>query len=227
MDVCHRVNTDKLLKLDPPPVFKFFRQNIVEQICYFIYQEIQPNQEYELWLDILFKHTPSKYCETLYKAKCSQTELLHYISIKLALKITILQNSKVIKVCPTVPCSLHEKHSKKCSLMTVMYNSYLTHIHNCYEKYIFIFQKGKNHGLYLLKNEPDFPILSTNIQPKPLDEIETIFMEKYNIPKFSLLNQLSTDPLKNQDVSVEIFAADSLFTGNVDNIHHLGNFLFF
>ena len=171
MDVCHLVNTDKLLKLDPPPVFKFFRQNIVEQICYFIYQEIQPNQEYELWLDILFKHTPSKYCETLYKAKCSQTELLHYISIKLALKITILQNSKVIKVCPTVPCSLHEKHSKKCSLMTIMYNSYLTHIHNCYEKYIFIFQKGKSFSISSGITYP--PVFSSSISENASNGIIT------------------------------------------------------
>ena len=58
--------------------------------------------------------------------------------------------------------------------------------------------------MYLLKTEPDFPILSTNIQPKSLDEIEKLFMEKYNIPKFSLLNQLKTDPLENRDVAVDM-----------------------
>ena len=227
MDVCQQVKTDNLVKLVPPPCFKFFRQNILEQICYFLYQEIQPNHEYDLWMDLLFKHTPAKYTETLYKANCSQSQLLNYISIKLNVKITILQNSRVIKVCPTVPCSLNEKHSNKCSLMTVLYNSYYTHIHNCYEKYIFIFQKGKKHGLYLLNTEPDFPILSTNIQPKSLDEIENLFVEKYNVPKFSFLNKLKSDPLENQDTYVEIYAADSLFTGNVDNIHRIGNFIYY
>ena len=52
-------------------------------------------------------------------------------------------------------------------------------------------------------------------------------MEKYNVPKFSFLNKLKSDPLENQDTYVEIYAADSLFTGNVDNIHRIGNFIYY
>ena len=223
MEVCQGLDLKDFPHLDIPPVTKLFRQKNLEQVCYFIYQQLEPNLNYEVWFDSLFRHTPSKYCETLYNTKLSLPELLNYISSKLHLKITILQRSLVRSVCPSVPCSLQAKHSGKCQVMSVFYTSCYSNFLKCEKSYTFILCKaGSISGLYLVKSTLDFPIITSTLPTKSLNEVEHLLAEKFSVPKFSILESFYCNPLEHVPMTVNLCVADSLFTGSTENIQCLG-----
>ena len=86
---------------------------------------------------------------------------------------------------------------------------------------------GKYGGIFYLKGSPFFKILYSTRKPVPIKNVEDTLSNQYNVPHFSLLNNLvpspELDPLEAVQVHIRVFAPDSLFDGSSDNLHCIGN----
>lgn len=197
------MNTNSFRKLENPPCLKFYRKVLIDQICYFLYQEKQPAIQYENWLNNLIAYTPVKNGGCYFYTKWTIHQILHYVCINLGVRITILNKD-----------------------FGIYFSSYFTHLANLAPQYVFIQEAvhiGTMNGLYLSKEKILSPITSSVGPTQSLAAVEKILNEQYNTTAISLLNNHQEDPLKNVNTHVLILAADSMFTDDIQHLHCIGN----
>ena len=197
------LNTPSFQKLASPPILKFYKKKIIDILCFFLFQEKQPQEQYEAWLNNLINYTPVKNSGRYYYTNWTLHKLLNYISITLNVRITIFKNTDKIGI---------------------FFSSYFTHLNHSSLQYVFIQQeKGKQDGLYLLKEKPFFPFIHSTTETYPLQHAEQLLRERYNIAEISLLPNIQADPLQHIDSHVILLAADSMFTQEIQHLHCIGN----
>jgi len=196
------LNTTNFQKLASPPILKFYDKKIIDILCFFLYQEKQPHEQYEPWLNNLINYTPVKNSGRYYHTNWTIHKLLNYVCLTLNVRVTIL---------------------KKNDQIGIYFSSYFTHLNNSSPQYVFIHQKGRQSGLYLLKEKPFFPFIHSSVETQPLTQVEQLLKERYNITEISLLPNSQTDPLQHIDSHVILLAADSMFTQEIQHLHCIGN----
>ena len=213
-------------KLNSPVQKKLYCRDAVniENILYFLYQQENGVQSYEDWFYTLMEIVPTTDRTRAYYSKWSNNKLLNYIALKKHIKITVINQQR----CSTSKEGYHARHmNKKCFINVCVFNSYITCLNPVYTQYTFVTKKGKYGGIFYLKGSPFFKILYSTRKPVPIKNVEDTLSNQYNVPHFSLLNNLvpspELDPLEAVQVHIRVFAPDSLFDGSSDNLHCIGN----
>jgi hypothetical protein len=196
------LNTTSFQKLASPPIFKFFKKNIIDILLYFLYQEKQPHEQYEPWLNNLINYTPVKNSGRYFHTNWTIHKLLNYICLALNVRVSIL---------------------KKNDQIGIYFSSYYTHLTNNSSQYVFVHQKGRQGGLYLLREKLFFPIIRSTVETQPLAQVEQLLKERFNLAEISLLPNIQVDPLPHIDSHVILLAADSMFTQDIQHLHCIGN----
>ena len=206
----------EMLNNPPKPLFYHPECLFIEQLLFFIFCEYNIQNNYSDWVTDLFHITPVKFNQRLYKAAWSETKMLAYICLKLRLKVILLTQTSVLKLCPENVCTRRVgHHSKSCYVMTCYYNSYLSQLYNYPTKeHVFVLKastKSKN-WLYLLKETPSFPVFYTTLPTQSLAVVEQDISSTHRLPNFKLLQNLNQDPLKHHETSITVYAVDHLLT---------------
>ena len=197
------LNTPSFQKLASPPILKFYKKHLIDSVCFFLYQEKSHQEQYETWLNNLINYTPVKNSGRYYNTQWTIHKLLNYICLTLNVRITIL---------------------KKTDTIGIFFSSYFTHLNNnSSSPYVFIHQKGRQGGLYLLKEKIFFPFIHSTVETQPLTQVEQLLKERYNIAEISLLPNCQADPLLHIDSHVILLAADSMLTQEIQHLHCIGN----
>ena len=197
------LNTTSFQKLASQPILKFYEKHLINSLCFFLYKKKPHHEQYEPCLNKLINYTPIKNSGRYYHTKWTIHKLLNYICVTLNVRITIL---------------------KKTDTIGIFFSSYFTHLNNnSSSPYVFIHQKGRQGGLYLLKEKIFFPFIHSTVETQPLTQVEQLLKERYNIAEISLLPNCQADPLLHIDSHVILLAADSMLTQEIQHLHCIGN----